>query len=94
MTLDATQQAEEADRRAREAKAALAMPALREAFIKLEQHYISMFRNSEPLQPELREEAFHMLRALDAMRGNLTAAMSGAAITRRNLRSQLELRER
>jgi hypothetical protein len=76
-----------ADAAARGATALRDDPNLQAALKRLEGHYLASIRTSGPLESEVRESAYFMLRALDALRHDIDAAISGAEITRRNLRS-------
>ncbi|WKV16970.1 hypothetical protein [Microcystis phage MJing1] len=86
---DAHRIAAEADQRAREARAVLEAPGFKDALARIEKHYLNEIRVSEPEQKDRRETAYFMLRAVDALRADLGAAMVGSAITQRNLRSRL-----
>jgi hypothetical protein len=76
-----------ADAAARGATALRDDPNLQAALKRLEAHYLGTIRASLPDQASERESAYFMLRALDALRHDIDAAISGAEITRRNLRS-------
>jgi hypothetical protein len=55
---------------------------------RLEAHYIHQFRNSAPGDTEIRESAYFMLAALDALRHDVDTTIAGGAITARNLRNR------
>jgi hypothetical protein len=89
MTRSADVQHGEAERIAAAARTVSDNPGLQAAFARLEAHYTAQFRQSEPKDEGGRESAYFMLRALDALRGDIAAAVAGAAVARRNLRSRL-----
>lgn len=62
-------------------------PALQAAFRRLEAAYINQFRTSAPSDKDARKSAFYMLRALDALKGDIDAVMAGGAVAARNLRA-------
>lgn len=50
--------------RARQAAALLQEPVMKEAFQKIEQHYVTCWKNSKPTEYELREECHNGMYAL------------------------------
>jgi hypothetical protein len=63
-------------------------PGFQAACARLEAHYTNLFRTSEPADKDGREDAFFMLRALDALKQDIASAAVGGAVTHRNLRSR------
>jgi hypothetical protein len=82
----AQQRAEEA---ARAARAVEQHPGLQAAFARLEALYTHQFKTSEPKDTETRESAYYLLRALDALRQDISAAAQGAEVSRHNLKRRL-----
>lgn len=79
-----------AQQTATEARGVLDNPALQRSFARLEAEYLNRIRGSDPSAGrELREAAYLQLQALDALKTDLRAALSGAEITARNNRSAL-----
>jgi hypothetical protein len=58
---------------------------LQAAFKRLEAFYIQQIRNSAPTDTEGREASFLLLRALDQLRQDIEATISGAEVTSFNL---------
>jgi hypothetical protein len=79
----------DAEHAARLATAVQDHPGFKAACARLETHYLSLFRNSDPNEPQARESAFFMLRALDVLKQDIASAAAGGAITSRNLRARV-----
>ncbi len=71
--------AEEAIRQAERARALLDNPLLAGAFAELEADFLRVWRTSGTHAVAEREASWQMLRALDALRGRLEAAVTNGA---------------
>lgn len=78
-------QLEEADTASRQAKDALAHPAIKAALARVEADYLAAFRNSVPADTDAREAAYHGLTALSKLKADLEGAAASASLTKRNL---------
>lgn len=76
---------EDAIRRADRAQALLDDEVLGGAFSAIEAHWLSEWRNSPARDKEGREGLFVMLRALDALRGELRAYVENGKVARKRL---------
>lgn len=75
-----TQRAEQALLDASRAKELLKHPTLQTAFSRLAEQYLELFRGSSHGDTEKREDAYRMLRALDALQRDLESIVDGGAI--------------
>jgi hypothetical protein len=76
-----------AEQAAEEARETLQDPGLRATFARLIEHYTKAMRHSAPEDREGRENAYQMLRALDALARDLAGTVAGAEFARRNYRA-------
>lgn len=77
---DPEQRAEQALLDASRAKELIKHPTLQVAFSRLEENYLERFRGSSHGDMEQREDAYRMLRALDALQRDLESIVDGGAI--------------
>ena len=69
--------------RAREAQRILENPLVVEAFITLEETFVSAWRGSDPSDAQGREELHRTLRLLDLFKGQLTAVLNTGMLAER-----------
>lgn len=82
MSIDRT---EDAIRRAERAKEILEHPLVVEAFADLDAYYTRAFRNSDPVASETREDAYRMLRAMDAFKAVFEAHLENGKLAEARL---------
>jgi len=80
----------EAQARAEQAMQLLNHPLLAEAFTTLSEAYTAEWRATTPEDQQAREEAWHMLRALDKVKGHLETVAAGAQVAAYNHRRALK----
>lgn len=76
--MDAEEKFERAQRRAEQAKRLLADAMLVDVLTGIEERCMAAWRGSDPGNAEVREEAYHLLRAVDAIRTEIGEIASGA----------------
>jgi hypothetical protein len=87
--MDKKSQVDQAERSAIDAKQLLENPMLRAAFVVLENEYLAAWRGSDHGDAAKRETAFFRLRALDEMKRDLSAVVSGGKVASFNQRRSL-----
>ena len=70
----------------REAKAFGDSPCMKEVFRLLEERYIADWKNSEPDAGLKRDDAYYMVRAVTALRGELSAMATAPSVAQFNRR--------
>lgn len=76
----------EAQMDAHNAQLLLENKAFQKALSRLEETYVSEWRLSSPTDIEARESLFYRVRALDELRADLSALLTGGRITAHNHR--------
>ncbi len=71
--------------RAAKAEALLRDPTLVEAFDNLEANFIEAWRNTSVADTENRERIYHLLSALQALKGQLHTVIEGGKVAQANL---------
>ena len=74
--------------RAAKAEAFLREPLVAEAFEKLEADFIDAWKNTAVADTENRERIFHLLQALNALRGHFKTVVESGKIAQVNLDNQ------
>lgn len=79
----------------REAQELAKSDAVQEIFRRLEAEYVQNWKNSAPDKPDLREHAFRMVLALDALRTEINTLAQSERVkawNRRNIAADTTLR--
>lgn len=71
--------------RAAKAEALLRDPTLVEAFDNLEANFIEAWRNTSVADTDNRERIYHLLSALQALKGQLHTVIEGGKVAQANL---------
>lgn len=71
-----------------QAEAALESPILQKALAAIRSEQIDAFSGSNPLASDVREAAYHMLRALDALEVKLRAYKSNGTIEKDRIKKR------
>lgn len=71
--------------RAAKAEALLRDPTLVEAFDTLETNFIEAWRNSSVADTDNRERIYHLLSALQALKGQIHSVIEGGKVAQANL---------
>ena len=74
-----------AEARAAKAEALLRDPTLVEAFDNLEANFIEAWRNTSVADTDNRERIYHLLSALQALKGQLHTVIEGGKVAQANL---------